>query len=109
MLFLQIKKFKDALAKYGADGYSLGQAKGLEEKELLALAAKKELSFSYTPKSEPTVSVPLQEEVLTEAVATSSPTNLGPPLPLPRPLTSTAASSSVAEEAEKNTLVSSRR
>lgn len=47
---LQIKKFKDALAKHTPDRCSLGPAKGLEEKELLALAACKELNFTYTPK-----------------------------------------------------------
>ncbi|XP_039028065.1 thioredoxin-like 1-1, chloroplastic isoform X2 [Hibiscus syriacus] len=45
-----IKKFKDALAKYATDGCSLGPAKGLDEKELLALAANKDLSFTYKPK-----------------------------------------------------------
>ncbi|XP_074320088.1 thioredoxin-like 1-1, chloroplastic [Silene latifolia] len=45
-----IKKFKDALAKYSAPRCSLGPPKGLEEKELLALAANKDLSLTYTPK-----------------------------------------------------------
>ncbi|MBA0770644.1 hypothetical protein Gotri_019250 [Gossypium trilobum] len=47
---LTIKKFKDALAKHSPDRCSLGPTKGLEEKELLALAANKDLSFNYTPK-----------------------------------------------------------
>ncbi|KAL2920848.1 Thioredoxin-like 1-1 chloroplastic [Bienertia sinuspersici] len=51
-----IKKFKDALAKYGRERCSLGPTKGLEEKELLALAANKDLSFTYTPK-------PVEEEL----------------------------------------------
>ncbi|XP_070038030.1 thioredoxin-like 1-2, chloroplastic [Nicotiana tomentosiformis] len=34
-----IKKFKDALARYGTDQCSLGPAKGLDESELLALAS----------------------------------------------------------------------
>lgn len=36
-----IKKFKDALAKYGTDGYGVGpaKAKGLDEKDLAALAS----------------------------------------------------------------------
>ncbi|KAL3640567.1 hypothetical protein CASFOL_015535 [Castilleja foliolosa] len=34
-----IKKFKDALAKHGNDRCSLGQAKGLDESEVLALAS----------------------------------------------------------------------
>lgn len=84
-----IKKFKDALAKYGADSCSLGPAKGLEEKELLALAANRDLSFSYTPKSEPAVVMPSEEEILKEAVAVLPHANLGPPLPLPRPLQET--------------------
>ncbi|XP_043724538.1 thioredoxin-like 1-2, chloroplastic [Telopea speciosissima] len=34
-----IKKFKDALAKHGTDGCSVGPAKGLDESELLKLAS----------------------------------------------------------------------
>ncbi|RZR83338.1 hypothetical protein BHM03_00009927 [Ensete ventricosum] len=45
-----IKKFKDALAKHSTDRCSLGPAKGLEESELLALAANKDLSFNYAKK-----------------------------------------------------------
>ncbi|KAI4348434.1 hypothetical protein L6164_009159 [Bauhinia variegata] len=45
-----IKKFKDALAKHTPDRCSLGPTKGLEEKELLALAANNELNFTHTPK-----------------------------------------------------------
>ncbi|GAB4825481.1 hypothetical protein Ancab_008354 [Ancistrocladus abbreviatus] len=45
-----IKKFKDALAKHTLPRCSLGPPKGLEEKELLALAANKDLSFTYVPK-----------------------------------------------------------
>lgn len=52
-----IKKFKDALAKHGTARCSLGPAKGLEESELLALAANRELNFTYTkppaPEHEP--------------------------------------------------------
>lgn len=43
---LQIKKFKDALAKHGTDRCSLGPAKGLDESELLKLASINELSIS---------------------------------------------------------------
>ncbi|RRT72579.1 hypothetical protein B296_00002775 [Ensete ventricosum] len=46
----KIKKFKDALAKHSTDRCSLGPAKGLEESELLALAANKDLSFNYAKK-----------------------------------------------------------
>ncbi|XP_038994000.1 thioredoxin-like 1-1, chloroplastic isoform X2 [Hibiscus syriacus] len=45
-----IQKFKNALAKHTTDQCSLGPAKGLDEKELLALAANKDLSFTYKPK-----------------------------------------------------------
>lgn len=38
---MQIKKFKDALTKYGTDGYGADpvRAKGLDEKYLMALAS----------------------------------------------------------------------
>ncbi|XP_008780440.2 thioredoxin-like 1-2, chloroplastic [Phoenix dactylifera] len=42
-----IKKFKDALAKYGTDSCSLGPAKGLEESELLSLASNREIDFIH--------------------------------------------------------------
>ncbi|VFQ91074.1 unnamed protein product [Cuscuta campestris] len=60
-----IKKFKDAIAKYGGEsGHSTaGPAKGLEEKELLALAANRDLSFNYTPKQEEPLYVPSQAVV----------------------------------------------
>ncbi|KAH7522765.1 thioredoxin-like 1-1, chloroplastic [Ziziphus jujuba] len=45
-----IKKFKDALTKHTTDRCSIAPTKGLEEKELLALSANKDLNFSYTPK-----------------------------------------------------------
>ncbi|XP_010672407.2 thioredoxin-like 1-1, chloroplastic [Beta vulgaris subsp. vulgaris] len=64
-----IKKFKDALAKHNPARCSLGPTKGLEEKELLALAANKDLSFTYTPKpveAEP-VPAPALEEVSVKA------------------------------------------
>ncbi|KAJ1699157.1 hypothetical protein LUZ63_007669 [Rhynchospora breviuscula] len=47
-----IKKFKDALAKHTPERCSLGPTKGLDESVLLALAANKELNFSYTKKEE---------------------------------------------------------
>lgn len=91
-----IKKFKDALAKYGTDGCTLGPPKGLEEKELLALAANKDLSFNYTPKTEEPVLVTSQEEV-----EDTTPPNVEPPLPLPLPLpiTSTTAKRDTEKEA----------
>ncbi|THU66049.1 hypothetical protein C4D60_Mb05t10110 [Musa balbisiana] len=51
VLYPKIQKFKDALAKHGTDRCSLGPAKGLEESELLALAANEDLSFNYTSKT----------------------------------------------------------
>ncbi|KAL0694642.1 hypothetical protein Bca4012_061822 [Brassica carinata] len=59
-----IKKFRDALAKHSPDRCSLGPTKGLEEKELVALAANRELNFSYTPKL-----VPVEKEA---AIPTTS-------------------------------------
>ncbi|XP_028780188.1 thioredoxin-like 1-1, chloroplastic [Neltuma alba] len=69
-----IKKFKDALAKHTPDRCSLGPTKGLEEKELLALSANKDLSFTYIPKP---------DEVMHEA-----PAQTAPPGSQPLPLTS---------------------
>ncbi|XP_010475660.1 PREDICTED: thioredoxin-like 1-1, chloroplastic [Camelina sativa] len=67
-----IKKFRDALAKHGPDRCRLGPTKGLEEKELVALAANKELNFSYTPKP-----VPAEKEAATP--------HSNPSLPVPLP------------------------
>ena len=49
---MQIKKFKDALAKHKPDRCSIGPTKGLEEQELFALAANKDLQFTYTMEPE---------------------------------------------------------
>lgn len=38
-IFMQIKKFKDAVSKHGNERCSLGQAKGLDESELTDLAS----------------------------------------------------------------------
>ncbi|MCD7449369.1 hypothetical protein HAX54_051800 [Datura stramonium] len=82
-----IKKFKDALTKYGADCCSLGPVKGLEEKELLSLAANKDLAFAYTSKREEPVPVTIQEDMVIKTSRTSSShPNTFPPLPLPLPL-----------------------
>ncbi|XP_021283225.1 thioredoxin-like 1-1, chloroplastic [Herrania umbratica] len=80
-----IKKFKDALAKHTPDRCSLGPTKGLEEKELLALAANKDLSFNYTPKTVQPSPVPAQEEILVSKEVLS---DSGTKLPFPRPATS---------------------
>lgn len=90
----QIKKFKDAVAKYGTDRCSLGPPKGLEEKELLALAANRDLSFNYTPKpEEQPVSVPFQEHNRTVAAGKSSSHHPHTEfqLPLPPPIPSAAS------------------
>ncbi|XP_027088124.1 thioredoxin-like 1-1, chloroplastic [Coffea arabica] len=105
-----IKKFKDALAKYGADFCSLEPTKGLEEKELLALAANKDLSFNYAPKPQPSVVASEQEKIITEkAVATPGADSERPlPLPLPLPLPF-AAQQKMERDPEKRTLISKGR
>ncbi|KAI3996495.1 hypothetical protein MKX01_001333 [Papaver californicum] len=57
-----VKKFKDALAKHTTERCSLGPAKGLEESELLALSANKDLFFNYVPKQKP-ISVSAEEQL----------------------------------------------
>ncbi|KAI3747220.1 hypothetical protein L6452_09671 [Arctium lappa] len=74
-----IKKFKDALAKHTPDRCSLGPPKGLEEKELLALASNRDLSFTYTPNPNPN-----QPQKVAPAPRSWSVSE--PSLPLPRPL-----------------------
>ncbi|MED6139988.1 hypothetical protein PIB30_088905 [Stylosanthes scabra] len=74
-----IKKFRDALAKHTPERCSLGPTKGLEEKELLALAANKELNFTYTPKAKPKPVQPAHEEDLVPEEAAPN----SEPLPLP--------------------------
>ncbi|XVF06521.1 hypothetical protein REPUB_Repub06bG0055600 [Reevesia pubescens] len=96
-----IKKFKDALAKHTPDRCSLGPTKGLEEKELLALAANKELSFNYSPKPVQPAPIPAQEEVV---VSKQVPSDSGTKLPLPLPTTSLKP-----EDSEEKTLVGARR
>ncbi|XP_026414654.1 thioredoxin-like 1-2, chloroplastic isoform X2 [Papaver somniferum] len=58
----KIKKFKDALAKHTTERCSLGPAEGLEESELLALSANRDLSFNYIPKQKP-ISVSAEEQL----------------------------------------------
>lgn len=91
-----IKKFKDALAKHSPDRCSLGPPKGLEEKELLALAANKDLSFNYTPK--PVEPVLAEQVVVAEAESSSS--NREPVLP---------RTSGFARDSEEKTLVAAGR
>lgn len=45
-LKMQINKFKKALDKHGSERCSLGQAKGLDSKELMALASVGELKMN---------------------------------------------------------------
>ena len=100
-VLFQIKKFKDALAKHTPDRCSLGPTKGLEEKELVALAANKDLSFTYTPNQVQPAPVPAEEEVVPATARSHSDAGL----PLPLPLTSLKS----AQDSEEKTLVSSGR
>lgn len=68
---LQIKKFRDALAKHTPDRCSLGPTKGLEEKELLALSANRDLSFTYSPLQPAHAPANEDEEFATEAAPES--------------------------------------
>jgi len=62
--------------KYSPERCTLGPPKGLEEKELLALAANKDLNFTYIPKPvqpEPKPEPePCYQEAHPEAAVTSS-------------------------------------
>lgn len=111
-MMLQIKKFKDALAKHTPDRCSLGPTKGLEEKELVALAANRDLSFTYKPKP-----VPALEEGA--AVPEPAPSHWNSDTPLPLPLAGLnsdtplplplAGLESAQQSKEKKTLVNSGR
>ncbi|XVF30908.1 hypothetical protein REPUB_Repub16aG0099000 [Reevesia pubescens] len=96
-----IKKFKDALAKHSPERCSLGPTKGLEEKELLALAANNDLSFNYTPKPVQPAPVPAPEEIL---VSKEVPSDSGTKLPLPL-----ARTSLKTKDSEEKTLVGAER
>ncbi|WCJ43677.1 Thioredoxin-like 1-1 chloroplastic [Euphorbia peplus] len=95
-----IKKFKDALAKHTPDRCSLGPAKGLEEKELVALAANKELNFTLLPRPDQSIPAPSEDERGPANSPTQSPLPL--PLPLPLPMKS-------AQGSEEKTLITSGR
>ncbi|KAK9081735.1 hypothetical protein Syun_031181 [Stephania yunnanensis] len=75
----KIKKFKDALAKHSTERSSLGPPKGLEESELIALAANKDLSFNYTPK-------PVEVEPIPSTTTSPSPPSLLPSTPIKEPI-----------------------
>ncbi|KAJ8762759.1 hypothetical protein K2173_017574 [Erythroxylum novogranatense] len=96
-----IKKFKDALAKHSPDRCSLGPPKGLEEKELLALAANRDLSFAYAPKPAQTDLTPTQEEIVPSTV----PSDASPSMPLRFP----SAALNAAQDSEERNLVTSGR
>ncbi|KAM3372102.1 hypothetical protein ACQJBY_019143 [Aegilops geniculata] len=91
-----IKKFKDALAKHSPDRCSLGPARGLEEAELLALAANRDLEFTYNEK--PTL-VPIAEAIQMEAASIG-----GPWMPLPA-----AATQPLTVGSENGSLIPSGR
>ncbi|GMI75266.1 atypical CYS HIS rich thioredoxin 4 [Hibiscus trionum] len=63
MMILQIKKFKNALAKHKSDRCSLAPTKGLDEKKFLALASNKDFSFNYTPNPVQPAPLPTAEEI----------------------------------------------
>lgn len=96
-----IKKFRDALAKHSPDRCSLGPPKGLEEKELIALAANRDLNFTYTPKPVQPTPTPAPDEI----VPALAPSHTNQTLPLPLPTTSSQS----AQDAEEKTLVTSGR
>ncbi|XP_024983165.1 thioredoxin-like 1-1, chloroplastic [Cynara cardunculus var. scolymus] len=82
-----IKKFKDALAKHTPDRCSLGPPKGLEEKELLALASNRDLSFTYSPNPNPNPNQPQEMTPAPVPVPVARSRSVSEPsLPLPRPL-----------------------
>ncbi|XP_022972248.1 thioredoxin-like 1-1, chloroplastic [Cucurbita maxima] len=89
-----IKKFKDALAKHNTDRCSLGPTRGLEEKELVALAANRELCFNYTPKAAEEVPIPITIHPRAHAgsvkISESEPSRL----PLPSTILKSAAQTS---------------
>ncbi|KAK3011835.1 hypothetical protein RJ639_010829 [Escallonia herrerae] len=108
-----IKKFKDAIAKHSPDRCGLEPPRGLEEKELIALSANKELSFNYTPKpAEQPLAVPAREGIPAEAepalASSHSNSDATLPLPLPRALQSTAASKAAQDITDKSLVASGR-
>ncbi|KAK6925030.1 Thioredoxin domain [Dillenia turbinata] len=68
-----IKKFKDALAKYGGEKCSTGPAKGLDESELLKLAASGQISIDL-PLPYP------KEDLLIKSLELSNPMTKSSPL-----------------------------
>ncbi|EXB36260.1 Thioredoxin-like 1-1 [Morus notabilis] len=97
-----IKKFKDALAKHSPDRCGLALPKGLEEKELIALAANKDLSFTYTPKPVEPVPAPALAPAEQVVAAEAEPSSSNKELVVPRGL-------SFARDSEDKTLVAAGR
>ncbi|KAF3441229.1 hypothetical protein FNV43_RR15142 [Rhamnella rubrinervis] len=101
-----IKKFRDALAKHTTERCSIGPTKGLEEKELLALSANRDLSFKYSPK-------PVESEPATaEPVFVSEPEPDPDPEPEPSHSNKEAISAKTLmfpQNSEEKTLVTSGR
>lgn len=64
-----IKKFKDALAKYGTDPYCAGPAKGLDESELMRLASVGEISLNLPPILTSTSEEHRMEDLVLTAIA----------------------------------------
>ncbi|KAL4031131.1 hypothetical protein IC575_009404 [Cucumis melo] len=93
-----IKKFKDALAKHNTDRCCLGPTQGLEEKDLVALAANKELSFNYTPKPAEDVPIPIPATVGGVRTLESERSSSDMELPLPLPSTILNSSGQVTKE-----------
>ncbi|KAJ9541206.1 hypothetical protein OSB04_027712 [Centaurea solstitialis] len=78
-----IKKFRDALTKHTTDRCSLGPTKGLEEKELLALASNRDLSFTYAPNpNQPQEMEPAPVPVPAPVARSRSESSLPLPCPL---------------------------
>ncbi|KAL6657214.1 hypothetical protein ACP70R_004994 [Stipagrostis hirtigluma subsp. patula] len=90
-----IKKFKDALAKHSPERCSLVPARGLEESELVALAANRDLQFSYEKPG----LIPIAEAIAKEAAQSG-----GPWLSLP-----STATELLTQESGMSSLLSSGR
>ncbi|CAA2983460.1 thioredoxin-like 1-2, chloroplastic [Olea europaea subsp. europaea] len=73
---MQIKKFKDALAKYGTERCCLGPAKGLEDSELMALASTGQISRKLQPNFTKGDNEK-EESVLKEIILSSKETKMG--------------------------------
>ncbi|KAI4363912.1 hypothetical protein MLD38_020073 [Melastoma candidum] len=78
-----IKKLRDALVKHISERCSLDDTKGLEEKELVALASNKNLSFAYSPKPLPALQSG-HSGVITEPMTSLSKLDLPPPAATPK-------------------------